>query len=476
MKLLFIIPPPMHYLEASANERLDKNREHRPTLGVLAVASYIEKHRPQHAIRIIDAPSEDYTLDDVVRLFKEYDPDVVGFTAMTFTLLDVLEAVRAVKAAKPDVRTVLGGWHPTYYPKETLMQPGVDVVVGGEGEQTFAEFCDALEANCERPELEKVAGLAYKTASGEFAVNPPRPKIEDLDSLPIPNYNLVDLNRYQHVLGSGGVTLALQSSRGCPFACTFCDIRRSRFRQRSSESVVDELEHWTRQGIRSFFFVDDNFVVNRRWTIETCKMIVERKLDIEFKISGRIDRANLEMYEWLARAGCSRINFGVESFEQVNLDYLIKGTKVEQIGAAFAMARQAGLKAFAYMIVGFPRQNEWEMYRELVHLARVRADFASFAVLSAYPRTPLYERLLQDGVFPRDFWREFAERPTADFTMPLVSRRYNREKLRRIQVRMTQFFYFNPLFLGRAVLSIRSAAQLKNYARVALNLARRVRR
>lgn len=471
MKVLFIIPPNQSYIEASASNRVDRKREHRPNIGIFSVASYLEKKRPQYQVRVIDAASEGYSLTELAQWVREFRPGVVGITALTFTLVDALAVAQTVKTIDPKVVVVLGGWHPTYYPQETLRQAGVDLVVIGEGEITFAELCDRLADDPRQPFLEDVAGIAYKGMGGEIIVNPPRPLIADLDELPPVNYHLVNINNYRHVLGRNAINLALQSSRGCPFACTFCDIRRSSFRQRSPEGVVAEILRWYHQGIHSFFFVDDNFVLNKKWTMETCELLAALGLDIDFKISARVDLPDLEMYQALKRSGCSRVNFGVESSAQNYLNYLDKGITPEQSATAFVLAHQAGLQGMAYMIVGFPHQSKEEMYAELTFLQRIRADFATFAVLSPYPKTALYSRLLKEGTISRDFWQDFAENPQPGFVMPIVSQKYSREELRRTQVRLTQRFYFNPQFLCRALLSIRNLSQAQNYAQMALNLA-----
>ncbi len=471
MKILFIIPPEHIYLEASAHEIVDRQREHRPNLGILYVASYLEKMRPHYDVKVIDAASECYSLSELAAFVRAYRPDLVGITALTFTLLNALAVARLVKTVDPKIWVTLGGWHPTYYPRETLQQPGVDLVVIGEGEVTFAEVADRLHDDLERPALRDVAGAGFKEANGEIVVNPARPLIPNLDEIPPPNYDLVNIRSYQHVLGKSLVNLAVQSSRGCPFGCTFCDIRRSKFRQRSTESVLAEIRRWYRQGVRSFFFTDDNFVLDKRWTLETCERMAREKWDIDFKISARVDLPDLEMYQAIQRAGGSRVNFGVESSHRVNLDFLNKGISAAQTAEAFRLVHRAGLKGFAYMIIGFPQQDKWEMYRELHFLQKIKADYASFAVLSPYPKTALYLRLLREGEFASDFWQDFAEHPRADFVMPTVSKKYTREQLRRIQVRLTQIFYLNPFFVGRTALSLRNLDQVKKLARMAWALA-----
>lgn len=211
MKVLLLIPPEVNYIEASASERVDRLREHRPKLGILYVASYLEKNRPQYELKVLNASSGGCSTAEQAGRIMEFNPDVVGLTAMTFSLPDALAAARMVKQIKPEARVVIGGWHATYYPIETLKQPGVDYVVHGEGEATFAQLCDRLADDLFHPSLQDVEGIAYRKVDGEMALNPSRPLVLDLDELPPPNYNLVDIRSYQHILGREPVTLSLQN-------------------------------------------------------------------------------------------------------------------------------------------------------------------------------------------------------------------------------------------------------------------------
>lgn len=455
MRVLFIVPPEETYIGASAHEILDRKREARPRLGILYVASYLENKRSDISIKLLDCPALNINFDDLSGYIKSFGPAVIGITAVTFTIVDALKAAKISKTVQPNATVVIGGVHVTYYPRETLASENVDVVVIGEGEITFFELINKLEKNSP---LSEVLGIAYKDKNGIY-VNPSRSEIENLDRFPFPNYDLLDVTKYSHILGKTSITVAIQSSRGCPFRCIFCDNRRTKFRARSAQNVLQELELLYNKGIRSFFFVDDNFVLDKKRLLMICEGMVAKKMKIDFKISSRVDLIDEEMMRALKRAGCSRISFGVESAQQKYLDYLEKGTAIEQIKKAFKIARKVRQPTFAYMMIGLRDQTKEEMYEQLEFLKKIKASYASFSVCSAYPRTSLYHNLLQDGTLKCDFWQKFAESPSKNFQMPPSSNLYSIEDIRQIQKELTQKFYLTPLFIVKTILRIRSLKQ-----------------
>jgi radical SAM superfamily enzyme YgiQ (UPF0313 family) len=268
------------------------------------------------------------------------------------------------------------------------------------------------------------------------------------------------------VLGKNAVTLSLQSSRGCPFGCIFCDIRRTKFRFRSAKSIVEEISYWYNENIRSFFMVDDNFVIRRGRLLDSCSQIKERKMKIDFKISARVNAVDREILIALKDAGCSRISFGVESGHKKHLDYLEKGITPEQTERAFRLCHEVGIEAFAYMMIGIPGETREEMYDELKFLKRIKADYASFAVCSPYPKTQLYEKLLKEKIIKHDYWQDYAENPIPDFVMPLVPGHYSADELRNIQADLTKQFYLSSRLIFKKLTEIRNFRQFLNLVKL----------
>lgn len=470
MKVLLIVPPEDTYIKASVDSSLDKGREHRPFLGVMSVATTLKQQRPNVNLRLLDCRAEELDLEGLAAVVSQFAPDLVGITSLTFFYPDALRAAAAVKKTRPQTKVCLGGFHPTLYPQETLAQPDIDFVIFGEGELTLVELVDGLDSG--RTDFGGIAGLGFKKDSGPV-INSPRALTEKLDDIPHSDYALVDYTKYGHVLGHGGATLAIESSRGCPFACAFCDIRRTKFRYRSPGAVVDVIESWYRKGVQSFFFIDDNLPVIKDRANEICRLILERGLKIDFKVSSRVDTVSEDVLRNFKKAGCSRLSLGIESSKQKNLDFLGKGVTVQQIEDTLKAARKVGLPVFAYMMIGFPGQTREEMFEEVDFLKRNKVGYANFSILTVYPKTLLYEQALENGWIDHDPWPEFARNPTADIAAPRINNLYSRQELEEIQHAMIRRFYVSPGSILRQIAEIDSWQALLGRVRVGLRLLRR---
>ncbi len=498
-----MVAPEEHYMVASVHKALDHKREARPLLGILSVTTYLKNRRPDIVIKFIDCRAEELSFEDVSSKVKEFQPDLVGLTCLTFNYYDTLRVARLVKSIRPETKVCIGGWHVTLYPKETLSQNAVDFVVIGEGEKTFLELVNALSAH-KIPN--DVHGLAYKsdgelfvnteqlkegvigtanftgmvtpiipiskevdTVSSFVTINDSRPLDKKLDEIDFPDFNLVNIGKYSHILDSDfNITIPIESSRGCPFACTFCDIRRTRFRYRSPELIVDELERWSKAGINSFFFVDDNITVNKQRAIILFDEIYKRNLNIEFKVSSRVDRLDDEVMESMKRAGVSRVSVGIESSKQKYLDYMQKEITVEQIEDCLARANKTQLPVFAFMMIGLPGQTKEEMFDELKFLKRNKVDYASFSIMTVYPKTELHKICLDNGDIEIDPWQAFAENPVPEIQAPYVNGNYSPEQLKNIQLELTRKFYFSPRILYKRVCEVNSLKAFVSRAKLAL--------
>ncbi len=245
MKIFFIIPPRIHYIEPYAYAVADKSNEARVSLGLLYIAAQLKKTLGID-IKIIDSPLDRLTLDDLEMIVREQKPDFVGFSVLTFNLLNCIEVSRIIKKCSPTTKICYGGWHPTLYPEETLKLDWVDYIVIGEGEITFTDLIS-------NKKLDKINGLGFKI-NKKIVINPPRDIIRNLDEIPFPAYNLIDINRYSNLLASSNVVMTIMTSRGCPHQCIFCDLRKTPIRFRSPANIMEEIIYWAKKGLRNFSF------------------------------------------------------------------------------------------------------------------------------------------------------------------------------------------------------------------------------
>lgn len=461
MRVALIIPPETHSIESSVPKGLESGKGVYPKLGILYVASHLEQKLPDVRLRVIDCAAERLDHDGLAARLAEEPPDVVGITTLTFHLIDTWKAVKTVKRLFPAAKVVIGGQHVTLYPEETLGLEGVDFIVHGEGERVFTWLVDALRRGAGEDELAKLPGLGLKGRDGAPRLNRCQDKIDDLDALPMPARHLIDLERYDHVAAQGERLATMQTSRGCPAKCLFCDIRMTKFRKRSAENVIAELRHLVDQGIDDFFFVDDTITIDKSRLVEICETIERSGLKVHFKISARVDTVKPALLEALARAGCYRIHYGVETATPRLLKYLQKQTTPEKVAQAFRWTREAGIGTFAYCMIGIPTETREEMMNTVDFAISLDPDYAQFSICTPYPKTALYESMLRMGIITEDYWREFARNPSEDFRVKFWNADFSEDELRELQSECHRRFYTRVGYIARQARAVRSWHDLR---------------
>ena len=461
MKILFLVPPETISLESSVPKALEGGKGYYPKLGLLYVAAYYERETGNQPV-FIDCPPENVSQEELSRRVKEVQPDMVTMSIMTFNLLDALHTARILKRDHPNLKVCLGGPHVNLYPKETLHQPEIDYVVFGEGEKIFFHLIQALESG---DSLKSIKGLGWKE-KGEEHINSAETELLNLNELPFPARHLVDISSYKHIIGEGRQFFTIQATRGCPAACSFCDIRKTKFRVRSPESVVDEIEELVEMGVDDLFFVDDTITIDKKNVLEICDLIVKRNIKIHFKISARVDTINKEVIAALKKAGCYRIHYGIESASPKHLKYLQKGQTPEKVERACKMTRDAGLGFFAYMMIGIPHETKEEMFETVDFAKKLKPDYAQFSICTPYPKVELYYQMIQEGIVPEDYWQEFAENPSADFKIKFWNKDFSEEELRDLQDECHARFYRSPTYLMKQITKLRSWSDFTAKARM----------
>ena len=462
MKVIFIVPPSTHYIEPYAYEVADQSNECRVYLGLLYLAAYV-REKINLDIRVIDAAADKLSLDDIESIIRKEQPDIVGFSVLTFNLLNCLDVSRMIKKVSTKTKICYGGWHPTLYPKETLAFDSVDYIVTGEGEVTFTDLVSG------EIDVHQINGLGFKQ-NGNSIINPPRDLIKDLDILPFPAYDLIDVKKYSNLLASEDLAITLATSRGCPFACTFCDIRRTKYRSRSAENIIKEITYWREKGVKEFFIQDDNFTSVRRRTLEVCDLLEKSGLDIKYKISSRVDSINEELMLKLKKTGCYRIYYGVESGSQRILDYLGKNTKTDQIEEAFRITKKHGIDAVAYIMIGVPGEKKDDIEKTLKLVKKIKPNHLHTSICTPMPQTSLYKNLLEDKTIKVDYWKDFAENPSPEFITPFAHETMGHVELRNLQNKIQKQFYFSPGIIIRELLKTRSLEKIISKAKLAFNI------
>ncbi|MFZ5573410.1 MAG: B12-binding domain-containing radical SAM protein [Thermodesulfobacteriota bacterium] len=469
MKVLLINPPRLAEIAGNNPAIIEEQRGFNPPLGLLYIAAFLEKSA-EHEVRVLDSQVEKLGYDGLKQRIADLRPDIVGITAMTLTLIDVLQTAATVKEINPDTIVVLGGPHVNLFPEETIRFANVDYLVLGEGEEVFRDLVAAIDKGGDPAAIKGVFFLC----NGGIVNTGSRPHIENLDALPFPARHLVPYRQYTSLLSKGKVVTTIITSRGCPYQCAFCD-RPSlgkKFRARSAVNIVDELEECVQMGIQEFLFYDDTFTVSKKRVLEVCREIVRRRLTISWDIRARVDTVDEEMLAHLRRAGCSGIHYGVEAGTEKILKVLNKGISLAHAATIFKLTRRQKIQTLAYFMIGNPTETIADIQATFRMMKRLNPDYVHLTILTPFPGTRIYLDGLKSGRIEKDWWREFARNPRKDFMAPHWNEFFTKEELNRLLVKGYRSFYLRPNYILRRIWKLHSFRELKTKAAAGVKVLR----
>jgi len=343
-------------------------------------------------VKVLDASG--MKLEDVKVEIKKYSPTFVGATSFTEARHNALDVLRVAKSLSSSIVTLLGGVHATHAYKQILENyPFVDIIFLGEGEVNLPGYFGTSQ----------IGGIAYR-GHGKLEVRE-RTFIKDLDDLPFPDYSDLDLRRYIDVGGPmrGKPIVAVETSRGCPYNCTFCSSRSvwGNVRFKSVGRILKELEYLVEKyNYKMVSFVDDIFAVNKNRTKELCKGM--ENFGLVWQCQTRTDSIDIETLQAMKSAGCYLIAFGVESGAPSILENINKRESREDIKNAFKLCKEVGVEAVFNVIVGCPGETKGTLEETRQLIRECRPTGIGTAALRAYPGSQVWALGLQEGLFTED--------------------------------------------------------------------------
>lgn len=383
-------------------------------LALLHVAAAL---RPRYRPVILDCRLHADAQERLTSLLRHEKVLAVGFSVLTGAPVGhALELSRTVREISPGTRIVWGGIHPSLLPEQTLAGADIDAVVIGEGEDTLPELLDAWRDG-RRPD--GVRGVAFRGPDGAIVRGPERPFV-DMKNLPLPAWDLIEPETYVKLLSSDGGTdrpLNLNTSRGCPYSCTFCynvSFNQRRWRSRTAEQVVEEVEILVRRaGINRIIFHDDMFPTDRRRAIAIAQEIHRRGLRIRFSVDLRANWIKRDFIEPLRDCGLYQVRVGAESGSNRLLEHMKKGVTAEEILESAAEAKRCGIQPLYSFVMGWPTETEAERRRTVdlcFRLLRANPDTYIYPlwIYTPYPGTPMYEEAIALGFRPPSSLAEWA--------------------------------------------------------------------
>jgi anaerobic magnesium-protoporphyrin IX monomethyl ester cyclase len=369
-----------------------------PPLGLASIGAVAREEG--HKIIIVDAADWDWPR--LKQKISETKPELVGLTCWTIERGQCFKTAHLVREVLPQAKIVVGGPHATAFPGHIFIKTPADYVVRGEGEETFRELLKALVFG---KDTGRVQGLAYR--NGEtFTLTEPRRLIQGLDKLPIILHSQFAYENYGGLHDTSLKSAAVITSRGCPFNCSFCSSAvywGNKYRTRSVANVIREVESlYHDHGIRALLFFDDNLTIDRSRCLDLSSALTDLKLDLVWAAEGSV-KVDRELLSTMRRAGCYRLDFGVESGSPDVLKRINKPFSVDDTRRAFDLCRETGIRPNAYLIIGSPGETK-ETVSQTVRLMRdIQPDVCTpNPGLWILPDTDIYRMSLQQGIITEE--------------------------------------------------------------------------
>ena len=333
--------------------------------------------------------------DEVGTVISSFNPDVVGISVLTPKVPSTFRIAKICKKINPKIKIVVGGQHPTIRPEEMLSNQDIDFVVRGEGEQTLSELINCLQSSHEY--YDNIAGLSFNR-NGCLCHNQDRDCIGELDLLPLPARDMLfDFETYTPAQLS-----MIMTSRGCPFQCSFCSSRNMwgrKVRFRSIDNILNEIfELKEKYSVRNITFMDDSFTVNRNRAEQICYALIDNHVNVTWSCLTRVDMISDEIIALMKKAGCTKLDIGIESGNQRILDLIRKDITLEQVRKAVDVLKRNKMFWSGFFMFGFPTETEQEVYDTVRFMHELKPDWANISIFTAYPGTPLYKLALKKGM------------------------------------------------------------------------------
>jgi len=388
--------------------------------GIGSLSAVLKKAGHETALQYLYG---DYDISPLIKKIKQFNPELIAVTTVSFQYKYIRRMLSEIKQFR--LFTICGGPHVSLAPRELERTEGLDAVCIGEGEYPLLELVNNLQKG---DDITKIQNIWIKK-DGQIFINPNRPLIAELDSLPFGDR---DLFNYQEVINSDYDRAIFMCSRGCPYSCAYCcnsglrklqDGRYVRFR--SIDNVIAEIkEVVSKYKVKSVYLNDDVFTEDYKYVSDFCRKF-KSEINYPFEINTRVEFMTEDMVSNLKGAGCYRVAMGIEQGdEDFRKKILNRRMSNEKIEKAFILVKNAGIKTKSFNIVGFPFET-YDIHMETVNINRkVQPNSLVVYIFEPYPGTPLYDMCVKNNFIKEDSGeRDFISRTDTTLDMPQFSRK-----------------------------------------------------
>ena len=431
-------------------------------IGIALLASVAE--RMGHKARLLDVGLESDPSEGLKKAFEESSFDIAGLSCMSVEFLGGVETARLIRELSPGTHIIFGGQHPTIMPEQVMKVECIDSICIGEGEDTWSDFLERIAAG---DGLDGVHGLWFRRDQ-EVVRNLPRNDYVDVDSVPMPAYHLLEIERYFDIDFVRFPTvdrraIQLFTSRGCPYRCIYChDLFGKKFRGRDPWLVWQEIKllHDT-YGIREFMIEDDIFNMDLERAKKICDLIIASGLDLglQFGNGVRLERFDEELMMKLAKAGTHHMAIAVESANDRIQKLIKKHLKLSRFNEVLGWAKKYDIETLGFFMLGFPGEKVEEINQTIKFACASLFDEALFSIATPYAGTELNDLVRASGAYEggndlHDEWEGVVQ---------IKSEEWDHKKLKWLQRKAYFLFFLTRFRFIKIILKMRSPKMFRRY-------------
>jgi len=432
-----------------------------PPLWCGLIAGFIREKG--YSVKIIDAEAENQSPEETAHRIAEYNPLLAAIivlgsnpsAASTPKMTSAGETLTALKKISPQIKTLLGGLHPSALPERTLIEEDVDFVCQGEGFYTILQLLDALRAD-EKPEEYEIKGLWY-IKDNRVISNPPAPPIKNLDELPFAAWDLLPMDKYRahnwhcfDQINERQDYAVIYTSLGCPFKCNYCNIHalygKPGIRFRSPEKVIEEIDFLVKNyKIKNIKILDELFVLKEDRVMRICDLIIQRGYKLNIWAYARVDTVNENLMKKMKKAGINWVAFGIESASKNVREGVTKRFSQDMIKKAIEITRAADVYIMGNFIFGLPDDNMGTMQETLDLAKELNLEYINFYTAMAYPGSQLYYEALQKGIKLPEKWHGYSQYGAE--TLPMPTKYLSAAEVLRFRDHAFKEYFSNPMYM-----------------------------
>ncbi|MEN8224157.1 MAG: radical SAM protein [Bacteroidota bacterium] len=400
-------------------------------LGLAYLAAYAREQHEDLEFKVLDTR---VATRKETRQFYNTSFDLIGITVFSPVYFEVKKVFDRIRETNPEAPICLGGPYVTTIREEIFNETPAEFAIYGEGEVTFSELISHLKGECK---LSDINGLMYKNGSKSITVNPPREKIKDLNAIPMPAYDIWPMHRYP--------LHRMVSSRGCPYACAWCNsssIWDQTQRYMSPDKMIEEIEYLIENhGKKIFVFGDNSFNIDLERVEVFCDLLIKKSIHILWSVSLRADIMTEDIAHKMKKAGCYNVSIGIESANNFILSKMGKGTTIEKITDGIQMLKKAGIEIMSQYVIGSPYDTLETIKESIAYAKNSACDYTNFYTVLPFKGTLQWDYITKNGtLFTKHIHDFHSINPRIVFETPEFT---YKDRLEAIKLVKSEGFYSN---------------------------------